>query len=97
MEGGIVGGEAGSSGAAEEGSSGGIEAGIEGAGRVRIGVLFVGPGLIKVVMSSGVFAGVTLSMNCQDGSSKTMELWSEWSGMGMLEADSMSFCAWSFD
>jgi hypothetical protein len=41
------------------------------------GELFVGPGLTKEVMSSGVFAGVTLSMNCQAGRRRTMVEWSE--------------------
>lgn len=43
----------------------------------RRGVLLVGPGLTYSVMSSGMFAGVTLSMNCHEGSSNTIELWSE--------------------
>jgi hypothetical protein len=43
-------------------------------------------------MSSGVFAGVTLSMNCQAGRRRTEEEWSEWFGIGMSEAESMSFC-----
>jgi hypothetical protein len=64
----------------------------EGVGRGRMGALFVGPGFMKFVMSSGVLAGVTLSMNCQAGSRRTMELSSEWFGMGMSEAESMSFC-----
>lgn len=72
---------------AEESSSGHVEAGCE-----RNGLLFVGPPLTKCVMSSGTFAGETLSMNCHDGSRSTVELWSEWSGTGMLEADSMSLC-----
>lgn len=74
----------------EEDSSGDVEGG-EVAVCERNGVLFVGPGFTKPVMSSGTFAGVTLSMNCHDGSRRTMELWSEWSGTGMLEADNMSF------
>jgi hypothetical protein len=55
------------------------------------GVLFVGLGFTKSVINSGMFAGVTLSINCHDGSRSTMELWSEWSGMGMSDAESMSF------
>jgi hypothetical protein len=39
-----------------------------------IGVLFVGPGFTKFLMRSGVFAGVTLSMNCHAGRRRTMEL-----------------------
>lgn len=74
----------------EEDSSGDVEGG-KVAVRERNGVLFVGPGLTKPVMSSGTFAGVTLSMNCHDGSRRTIELWSEWSGTGILEADNMSF------
>jgi hypothetical protein len=62
------------------------------AARVWSGVVFVGLWFTKLVMSSGVFAGVTLSMNCHDGSSKTIELWSEWLGTGMSDAESMSFC-----
>jgi len=52
---------------------------------------FVGPGLTKWVMRSGVFAGVTLSIHCQAGSRRTDVLWSEWSGTGMSVAESMSF------
>jgi hypothetical protein len=74
-------------GSADALSSGGCDGAIRG----RNGVLLVGPGLTNSVMSSGMFAGVTLSMNCHDGSSSTIELWSEWSGTGMLEADSISF------
>jgi hypothetical protein len=55
------------------------------------GELLVGPGFMKCVMSSGVLAGVTLSMNCQAGRRRTEVLWSEWSGTGMSEAESMSF------
>lgn len=76
----------------EEDSSGDVEEGGNAALCNRNGVLFVGPGLTKPVMSSGTFAGVTLSMNCHAGSRRTVELWSEWSGTGMLEADNMSFC-----
>lgn len=88
-DGGIAAGS-GVDGDPEEDSSGDVEGG-SAAVCGRNGVLFVGPGLTKRVMRSGTFAGVTLSMNCQEGRSRTMELWSEWSGMGMLEADSMSF------
>ena len=59
---------------AEEVSSGDFGGGNAGALWERNGMLFVGPGLTKPVMSSGMFAGVTLSMNCHDGSSSTMEL-----------------------
>lgn len=55
------------------------------------GVLFVELGFTNLVIRSGVFAGVTLSMNCHEGSSSTIELWSEWFGMGMSDAESMSF------
>jgi hypothetical protein len=55
------------------------------------GTLLVGPGFTKDVISSEVLAGVTLSMNCQAGRRRTMELWSEWFGTGMSEAESMSF------
>jgi hypothetical protein len=55
------------------------------------GALLVGPVFTKDVMSSGVLAGVTLSMNCQAGRRRTMELWSEWLGTGMSEAESISF------
>jgi hypothetical protein len=88
IDGGIVEGVAADAGSADELSSGG---GCEGAARARNGVSLVGPGSTNVDISSGIFAGVTLSMNCHDGSSSTIELWSEWSGTGMLEADSMSF------
>jgi hypothetical protein len=91
MDGGIA-AVSGVEGDPEEDSSGDVEEG-NAAVRERNGVLFVGPGLTKPVMRSGTFAGVTLSMNCHDGSRRTMELWSEWSGTGMLEADNMSFCA----
>jgi hypothetical protein len=69
-----------------------IVGGIDAGAAVGRGELFVGLLFTNSVMSSGVFAGVTLSMNCHEGSSSTMELVSEWSGTGMLEADSMSFC-----
>lgn len=59
--------------------------------RACMGELLVGPGFTYLVMSSGVFAGVTLSMNCQAGRSRTMEEWSEWFGTGMSEAESISF------
>ena len=41
------------------------------------GEVFVGPALTKSRISSGVFAGVTLSMNWKEGSSSTVVLWSE--------------------
>jgi hypothetical protein len=76
----------------EVGSVGGreefVDVGIEEPER---GEVLVGPVLIKLVMRSGVFAGVTLSMNWKEGKSRTVVLWSAWSGMGMLEAESMSF------
>jgi hypothetical protein len=84
---GIVAGVAVDAGSADALSSGGCDGAIRG----RNGVSLVGPGLTNSVMSSGMFAAVTLSMNCHDGSSSTIELWSEWSGTGMLEADSISF------
>jgi hypothetical protein len=87
IEGGIVAGAAVADGSAGELSSGACD----GAIRARNGLSLVGPGLINSVMSCGMFAGVTLSINCHEGSSSTIELWSEWSGTGMLEADSMSF------
>lgn len=59
--------------------------------RVLMGVVFVGLAFTKVVMSSGVFAGVTLSMNCHEGRSSTMVLSSEWLGIGMSDAESISF------
>jgi hypothetical protein len=61
-------------GAAEEGSSGAFDGGSAEVFCERNGVSFVGPGLMKSVISSGTFAGVTLSINCHDGSSSTMEL-----------------------
>jgi hypothetical protein len=61
-------------GSAEEVSSGDFGGGNAEALWERNGMLFVGPRLTKPVMSSGMFAGVTLSMNCHDGSSSTMEL-----------------------
>lgn len=64
-----------------------------GGGRVCSGWAFVGLVLMYLLMRSGVLAGVTLSMNCHEGSSRTVELVSEWSGTGMSEADSMSFCS----
>jgi hypothetical protein len=60
--------------------------------RAPSGELFVELGFTKFVISSGTFAGVTLSMNCHDGSRSTIELWSEWSGTGMSDAESISFC-----
>lgn len=86
----IVGAMVAGAASAEESSSatGGGNAAAECA---RSGVLFVGPGLTYSVMSCGMFAGVTLSINCHEGSSSTIELWSEWFGMGMSEAESMSF------
>jgi hypothetical protein len=60
--------------------------------RVWIGELFVGLVFKNLVMSSGVLAGVTLSMNTHDGSINTMELSSEWLGTGMSDAESMSRC-----
>lgn len=88
-DGGIAAGS-GVDGDPEEDSSGVVE---ESGAAVceRNGVLFVGPEFTKPVMRSGTFVVVTLSMNCQEGRSRTMELWSEWSGIGMLEADSISF------
>jgi hypothetical protein len=74
IDGSIVAGVAVDAGSADELSSGSCS---EGAFRARKGVSFVGPGLTKVVISSGIFAGVTLSINCHDGSSSTIELWSE--------------------
>jgi hypothetical protein len=62
------------------------------AGMACRGELFVGLLFTNSVMSSGVFAGVTLSMNCQEGNSNTIELVSEWSGTGMSDADNISFC-----
>lgn len=61
-------------------------------GPCRRGEVLVGPALTKSRMSSGVFAGVTLSMNWKEGRRRTVVLWSEWSGMGMLEAESMRRC-----
>lgn len=64
----------------------------EGAGFMfGYGEEFVGPGLTKWVIRSGVLAGVTLSIHCQAGSRRTVVLWSEWSGTGMSVAESMSF------
>jgi hypothetical protein len=59
--------------------------------RGRRGLLFVGPVFMKLVMSSGVLVGVTLSMNCQAGRRRTEVLSSEWLGMGMSEAESINF------
>lgn len=78
---------------AEEHSSGASFAVGAGSGGTPKGVLFVGPMLTKFVMRSGVLAWVTLSMNCHAGRRRTMVEWSEWSGTGMSEAESMSF--WS--
>lgn len=61
-------------GLAEEVSSGAFDGDRVEVLRERSGVSFVGPGLTKPVISSGIFAGVTLSMNCHDGSSSTIEL-----------------------
>jgi hypothetical protein len=74
-------------GSADEPSSGVCDASV----RARNGLWLVGLGLTNSVISCGMFAGVTLSINCHEGSSSTIELWSEWSGTGMLEADSISF------
>lgn len=76
-EGGIAVGEAVDAGSAEEDSSGGIDGGSEEVVRPWSGALLVGPGLTNSVINSGVFAGVTLSINCQDGSNSTVVLWSE--------------------
>lgn len=57
-------------------------------GKLR-GVVFVGPVLMNWVIRVGVLAGVTLSMNWKAGRRRTVVLWSEWSGIGMLEAESM--------
>lgn len=64
----------------EDGIEGGSEDSVEGAsgpnvpgsGEVLVGALFT-----KSVISSGVFAGVTLSMNWNAGRSRTVVLWSE--------------------
>jgi len=70
----VVGGTVVNSDSAEEGLSDGISgAGADAVG-VRNGVLLVGPGLTKLVMSSGMFVGVTFSINCHDGRSSTIEL-----------------------
>lgn len=69
-------------------SAGGVDEDGEESGS---GEVLVGPRFTKLVMSSGVFWGVTLSMNWKEGRRSTVVLWSEWSGMGMLEAESMSF------
>lgn len=46
----------------------------EGFGR---GEVLVGPLFTKLAISSGVLAGVTLSMNWKDGRRRTVVLWSE--------------------
>lgn len=56
----------------EEGSSGLLIVPSE-----RNGELLVGPGFTYSVMSCGMVEGVTLSMNCHDGRSSTLEPWSE--------------------
>lgn len=79
-------------GAGEGSSGGGVEVWVIVAVLAVVlvmGEVFVGPQFMKVVISEGVLAGVTLSMNCQDGSSRTEVLWSEWLGIGMSEAESM--------
>lgn len=78
-------------GGIDEGSSGCVDGVCVEALRLGNGELLVGPGFTNFSMSSGVFVGVTLSMNCHAGSSSTMELWSEWSGTGISDAESMSF------
>jgi hypothetical protein len=87
----VVGMEVGGSGSCwvEEGSVDGGD--VEGCGGEDCGrgVVFVGPLLTNVVISSGVLAYVTLSMNCHAGSTRTRVLWSEWSGIGMSDADSI--------
>ena len=57
--------------------------------RMLRGVVFVGPVFMKFVIRSGVLEGVTLSMNWKAGRRRTVVLWSEWSGMGIFEAESM--------
>lgn len=57
------------------------------------GDMFVGPLSTYSLMRSGVFAGVTLSMNWNEGRSSTEVLLSEWSGTGMSDAESMSLCS----
>jgi len=61
----------------EGGSNGCVELGEAEVLEACNGVLLVGPGLMYSVMSWGMLEGVTLSINCHDGSSSTMELWSE--------------------
>lgn len=41
------------------------------------GEVVVGPVLTNLLINSGVFAGVTLSINWKDGRSRTVVLWSE--------------------
>ena len=55
------------------------------------GDVLVGPLSTKLRIRSGVFAGVTLSINWNAGRRRTVVLWSEWSGTGRFEAESMSF------
>ena len=80
-------------GSAEEESEAGAVDGFEASACASVagwrGVVFVGPVLTKALIRSGVFFCVTFSMSWKDGSSRTVVLWSEWSGTGMLEADSI--------
>lgn len=82
-------------GSADEASDGSAEAGsdesAEGLEVPGRGEVLVGPLLMNSVMSSGVFCGVTLSMNLNAGRRRTVVLWSEWLGTGMSEAESISF------
>jgi hypothetical protein len=55
------------------------------------GDVLVGPLSTKFLIRSGVLAGVTLSMNWNEGRRRTVVLSSAWSGIGMLEAESISF------
>jgi hypothetical protein len=71
-------------GSAEEDSEDGVDGGGEdsaerpsGAEVLGSGEVFVGDLFTKSVISSGVFAGVTLSMNWKAGRRRTVVLWSE--------------------
>ena len=85
-----MGGMVGAEGAATE-----VESGVDDSVVVLLlfrGDMFVGPLSTKSRMRSGVFSGVTLSMNWKEGRRSTVVLLSEWSGTGMSEAESMSLC-----
>lgn len=77
-----------------EGWSAGVSEGVRGSlwdfEDFERGVVVVGPALTNLLINSGVFSGVTLSINWKAGRSRTVVLWSESSGTGMFDADSLS-------